>query len=73
MFSGVGKSDDEIRQALELDILMINVESAAELDRVEIIAKELNKVARISIRVNPNIDPKHIHIFLQGYMKINLV
>ena len=58
MFSGVGKSDDEIRQALELDILMINVESAAELDRVEIIAKELNKVARISIRVNPNIDPK---------------
>ncbi|MFX4212266.1 diaminopimelate decarboxylase [Aliarcobacter butzleri] len=58
IFSGVGKIDDEIRQALELDILMINVESSAELDRVEIIAKELNKIARISIRVNPNIDPK---------------
>ncbi|WP_198304971.1 diaminopimelate decarboxylase [Arcobacter vandammei] len=58
IFSGVGKSDDEIKQALELDILMINVESAAELNRVEIIAKELGKVARISIRVNPNIDPK---------------
>lgn len=58
IFSGVGKSDDEIKEALELGILMINVESAAELDRVEIIAKELGKVARISIRVNPNIDPK---------------
>ena len=37
---------------------MINVESDAELNRVEIIAKELGKVARISIRVNPNIDPQ---------------
>ena len=58
IFSGVGKTDDEIRQALEFGILMINVESAAELNRVEVIAQELNKVARISIRVNPNIDPK---------------
>ncbi|RBQ28179.1 diaminopimelate decarboxylase [Aliarcobacter vitoriensis] len=58
IFSGVGKSDDEITQALELDILMINVESAAELNRVEDIAKNLGKIARISIRVNPNIDPK---------------
>lgn len=58
IFSGVGKTDDEIRQALEFGILMINVESAAELSRVEVIAQELNKVARISIRVNPNIDPK---------------
>ncbi len=58
IFSGVGKSDSEINQALELGILMINVESDAELNRVEIIAKELDVVARISIRVNPNIDPK---------------
>ena len=58
IFSGVGKTDDEIRQALQLDILMINVESDAELNRVEIIAKELEKTARISIRVNPNIDPQ---------------
>ena len=58
IFSGVGKIDDEIRQALELDILMINVESEAELNRVEEIAKNLGKVARISIRLNPNIDPK---------------
>lgn len=58
IFSGVGKIDSEIKEALELGILMINVESAAELNRVESIAKELGKVARISIRVNPNIDPK---------------
>ncbi|RXJ67909.1 diaminopimelate decarboxylase [Halarcobacter ebronensis] len=58
IFSGVGKIDGEIQEALEFDILMINVESAAELNRVEQIAKELGKVARISIRVNPNIDPK---------------
>ncbi len=58
IFSGVGKSDDEIREAIEKDILYINVESEAELGRVEIIAKELGKTSRISIRVNPNIDPQ---------------
>ncbi|MDP3465241.1 MAG: diaminopimelate decarboxylase [Sulfuricurvum sp.] len=58
LFSGVGKQDDEIREALVSDILYINVESEAELGRVEMIAQELNKQARISIRVNPNIDPK---------------
>ena len=58
IFSGVGKSDDEIREAIEKDILYINVESEAELFRVEAIAKELNKTPRISVRVNPNIDPK---------------
>ncbi len=58
IFSGVGKRDEEIREALENDILYINVESDGELDRVEAIAKELGIAARISIRVNPNIDPK---------------
>ncbi len=58
IFSGVGKTDDEIQQALELDILMINVESEAELNRVELMANQLNCEARISIRVNPNVDPK---------------
>jgi len=58
IFSGVGKIDSEIKEALEKDILMINLESEAELARVEIQAKDLHKVARISIRVNPNIDPK---------------
>ena len=58
IFSGVGKTDEELREALELDILMINVESEAELHRVALVAKELDKKARISIRVNPNVDPK---------------
>ena len=58
IFSGVGKSDDEIREAIEKDILYINVESEAELKRVDSIAKELGSISRISIRVNPNIDPK---------------
>jgi len=57
IFSGVGKSDDEIREAIQKDILYINVESEAELGRVELIARELSSVCRISIRVNPNIDP----------------
>jgi diaminopimelate decarboxylase len=58
VFSGVGKKDDEIREALQYDILMINLESEEEMSRVEQIAKELNLKARISIRVNPNIDAK---------------
>jgi len=58
IFSGVGKRDDEITAALEYDILLINLESEAEMKRVEMIAKELGKEARISIRVNPNIDPQ---------------
>lgn len=58
IFSGVGKRDEEILEALSLEILMINVESEAELLRVESLAKTLGKVARISIRVNPDIDPK---------------
>jgi diaminopimelate decarboxylase len=58
IFSGVGKRDDEIREAIQKDILYINVESEAELQRVEAIAKELGTISRISIRVNPNIDPQ---------------
>ena len=58
IFSGVGKSDEEIREAIERDILYINVESEAELQRVEAIAQELGRPSRISIRVNPNIDPQ---------------
>jgi diaminopimelate decarboxylase len=58
IFSGVGKTDDEIREAINADILMINLESEAEFERVELIAKEIGKKTRISIRVNPNVDPQ---------------
>ncbi len=58
IFSGVGKRDDEIEEAILRDILMINIESEAEFDRVELIAAKLDKSVRISIRVNPDIDAK---------------
>jgi len=58
IFSGVGKRDEEIEEALKSDILMLNLESEEEMKRVETIASNLGVVARISIRVNPNIDPK---------------
>jgi diaminopimelate decarboxylase len=63
IFSGVGKLDSELQEALESGILFINVESEGELHRIEVIANELDIEARISIRVNPNIDPKtHAYI-----------
>jgi diaminopimelate decarboxylase len=56
VFSGVGKTDPEIRAALEADVRAIHVESTQELDAVEGIAKSLGRVARIALRVNPNVD-----------------
>ncbi|EAH6262552.1 diaminopimelate decarboxylase [Campylobacter lari] len=58
IFSGVGKSEDELKYALEQNILYINLESEAEMLLLEQIAKENQKIARISIRVNPNVDAK---------------
>lgn len=58
IYSGVGKNDDDIKEALDSDILFINVESKMELLRIESIAKAMNKHARISIRVNPDVDAK---------------
>jgi diaminopimelate decarboxylase len=58
VFSGVGKSAAEIRQALDADILCFNVESQAELERVSDIAAAAGKTARVSLRVNPDVDAK---------------
>ena len=58
IFSGVGKTDEEIKEAIEKDILMINIESEGEFERIDKISKDLKKEVRISIRVNPDIDPK---------------
>jgi len=58
IFSGVGKSDEEIEEALNLGILMINVESEEELFHVEDVASKLGIESRISIRVNPNVNPE---------------
>ena len=58
IFSGVGKSVDEMRLALSHDILCFNVESIPELHRLNDVAGSMGKTARISLRVNPNVDPK---------------
>jgi len=58
VFSGVGKLDAEISQALEAGIHCFNIESEAELARIEAIASTLGRVAPISFRVNPDVDPK---------------
>ena len=58
IFSGVGKSVEEMRLALQHDILCFNVESIPELHRLNDVAGSMGKTARVSLRVNPNVDPK---------------
>ncbi len=58
VFAGVGKTDDEIRVALASGILMFNVESEAELEAIDGVARAMGKVAPIALRVNPDVDPK---------------
>ena len=70
VFDGVGKSDAELEHAVDLDLKAINVESAGELARVEAIAARKNAVARIAIRVNPDIDAKS-HPHISTGLKIN--
>ena len=63
VFSGVGKTDEEIEAALKAKILMINVESRPELHRVSAVARRINMPAPVSLRVNPDLDPgTHPHI-----------
>ncbi len=70
IYSGVGKQEEEIKEAIKLGILFINIESKAELFKVESIAKNLNTKARISIRVNPDIDPQ-THPYISTGLKEN--
>lgn len=58
LFSGVGKTADELRLALSHDILSINVESEPELELLSQVAAEMGRTARISIRVNPDVDAR---------------
>ncbi|MFL5274342.1 MAG: diaminopimelate decarboxylase [Anaeromyxobacteraceae bacterium] len=58
VFSGVGKRDDEIAFALEQRVKVIDVESAAELARVSIVARRMKVRAPVALRVNPAVDPK---------------
>ena len=70
LFSGVGKSESEMRRALELQIRCFNVESAAELERLNRVAGEIGRTAPIALRVNPDVDPK-THPYISTGLKEN--
>ncbi len=70
IFSGVGKSAAEMRLALEHDILCFNVESIPELHRLNEVAGAVGKRARVSLRVNPNVDAK-THPYISTGLKAN--
>lgn len=70
VFSGVAKKESEIERALEVGIRCFNIESHAELDRIQTVAKRVNKVAPISIRVNPDVDAK-THPYISTGLKEN--
>jgi diaminopimelate decarboxylase len=70
VFSGVGKTADEMRAALDAGILCFNVESASELVRLNQVAEEMGKVAPVSLRVNPNVDAK-THPYISTGLKNN--
>lgn len=58
VYAGVGKTEKELREAVEADILMFNVESRQELEVLNELGKRYGKKVRIAIRVNPDVDPK---------------
>ena len=70
IYSGVGKTAKEIAFALENEIHCFNVESIPELDRIQEVAASLNKIAPISVRVNPNVDAK-THPYISTGLKNN--
>ncbi len=70
VFSGVGKRPDEMHAALTSGILCFNVESAAELKALNRVARDMNKVAPVSLRVNPDVDAK-THPYISTGLKEN--
>jgi len=70
VFSGVGKTANEMRRALELGIRCFNVESMAELDRLNEIAGELGRKAPVSLRINPDVDA-NTHPYISTGLKEN--
>lgn len=70
VFSGLGKQEADIQKALEVGIACFNVESHAELDRIQKVAAGLGKKAPISLRVNPDVDAK-THPYISTGLKEN--
>lgn len=70
VFSGVAKKELEIERALDVGIRCFNIESHAELERIQAVAERMGKVAPISIRVNPDVDAK-THPYISTGLKEN--
>ncbi|MEA3404173.1 MAG: diaminopimelate decarboxylase [Pseudomonadota bacterium] len=70
VFSGVAKQSSEIERALDVGIRCFNIESHAELDRIQAVAERLDKIANVSIRVNPDVDAK-THPYISTGLKDN--
>ena len=70
VFSGVGKTEAEMRSALEAGIFCFNVESSSELIRLNEVAGSMQKIAPVSLRVNPNVDAK-THPYISTGLKNN--
>jgi len=70
VFSGLGKQEADIQKALEVGIACFNVESHAELDRIQKVAAQLGKKAPVSLRVNPDVDAK-THPYISTGLKEN--
>ncbi len=70
VFAGVGKSADEIEKALKIGVKCLNVESIAELHKINRVALELKCRAPISLRVNPDVDAK-THPYISTGLKGN--
>lgn len=70
VFSGLGKQEEDIQKALEVGIACFNVESHAELDRIQNVAARLGQKAPISLRVNPDVDAK-THPYISTGLKEN--
>ncbi|PWS28980.1 diaminopimelate decarboxylase [Pedobacter yonginense] len=66
VFAGVGKSDKEINEALDLDIFCFNVESVQELEVLNELASKKQKTAQVAIRINPNVDAHTHHNITTG-------
>jgi diaminopimelate decarboxylase len=70
VFSGVGKTEKELRDAIKADILMINIESEGELAMLKKLSRGMKRKVPVSIRVNPEIDPK-THPYITTGLKKN--
>ena len=73
VYSGVGKKETEIREALYAGILLFNVESRQELERINQIAGQENMTANVSLRINPDVDPKSRRTICRSLLQFSCI